>query len=104
MAISTWAALYNPFSVYSLCFKPKPFLLFNNTSLLSPSWRAGLLAKMYSRDSKSRKHLIKMDPNCAICGAPAQAACDCEAKGLDVAIKQAEDNMMRSIYTEIRLV
>jgi hypothetical protein len=43
-----------------------------------------------------------MDPNCAICGAPAQAACDCEAKGLDVAIKQAEDRMMRSIYTEIR--
>lgn len=59
---------------------------------------------MYSRDSKPRKNIIKMDPNCAICGAPAQAACDCEAKGLDVAIKQAEDRMMRSIYTEIRLV
>lgn len=59
---------------------------------------------MYSRDSKPRKNIIKMDPNCAICGLPAQAACDCEAKGLDVAIKQAEDRMMRSIYSEIRLV
>ncbi|KAJ4270268.1 hypothetical protein ACHAPJ_001225 [Fusarium lateritium] len=29
-------------------------------------------------------------------------ACECEAKGLDVAVKQAEDRMMRSIYNEIR--
>ncbi|KAF4980774.1 hypothetical protein FZEAL_3288 [Fusarium zealandicum] len=37
-----------------------------------------------------------MDPDCAICHAPANMACDCEAKGLDVAVKQAEDRMMRS--------
>ncbi|KAL6862719.1 hypothetical protein ACO1O0_002956 [Amphichorda felina] len=43
-----------------------------------------------------------MDPDCAICGAPAQAACDCEAKGLDMAIKQAEERIMRTIYTDIR--
>lgn len=29
-------------------------------------------------------------------------ACDCEAKGLELAIKQAEDRMMRSIYNDIR--
>jgi hypothetical protein len=45
-----------------------------------------------------------MDPDCAICHAPANMACECEAKGLDVAVKQAEDRMMRSIYTEIRYI
>ncbi|TDZ38881.1 hypothetical protein C8034_v005898 [Colletotrichum sidae] len=43
-----------------------------------------------------------MDPDCAICHAPASVACDCEAKGLDVAIKQAEHRMMQSVYNEIR--
>ncbi|OLN88256.1 hypothetical protein CCHL11_00405 [Colletotrichum chlorophyti] len=43
-----------------------------------------------------------MDPDCAICHAPASVACDCEAKGLDVAIKQAEHRMMQSIYNDIR--
>ncbi|KAK2002899.1 hypothetical protein LX36DRAFT_194717 [Colletotrichum falcatum] len=43
-----------------------------------------------------------MDPDCAICHAPASMACDCEAKGLDVAIKQAEQRMMQSIYNDIR--
>lgn len=57
---------------------------------------------MYTRDSKARKSIIRMDPDCAICHAPATIACDCEAKGLEVAIKQAEDRMMRSIYSDIR--
>ncbi|KAF7544684.1 hypothetical protein G7Z17_g9751 [Cylindrodendrum hubeiense] len=43
-----------------------------------------------------------MDPDCAICHAPATMACDCEAKRLEVAVKQAEDRMMRSIYNDIR--
>ncbi|KAK5998624.1 hypothetical protein PT974_01005 [Cladobotryum mycophilum] len=43
-----------------------------------------------------------MDPDCAICHAPASLACDCEAKGLEVAVKQAEERMMRSIYNDIR--
>ncbi|UPK96343.1 hypothetical protein LCI18_007278 [Fusarium solani-melongenae] len=58
---------------------------------------------MYTRNypfGKPTTH--RMDPDCAICHAPASMACDCEAKGLDVAVKQAEDRMMRSIYTEIR--
>jgi hypothetical protein len=59
---------------------------------------------MYTREHKLRKTVIKMDPDCAICHRPATAACECEAKGLDVAIKQAEDQMMRSMYNDIRLV
>ena len=43
-----------------------------------------------------------MDPDCAICRAPATLACDCEAKGLEVAVRQAESRMMQSIYNDIR--
>ncbi|KAL7789051.1 hypothetical protein V8C37DRAFT_411407 [Trichoderma ceciliae] len=57
---------------------------------------------MHTRDSKVRKTIIRMDPDCAICHAPASMACDCEAKGLEVAVKQAEERMMRSIYSDIR--
>ncbi|KAK3898997.1 hypothetical protein C8A05DRAFT_46822 [Staphylotrichum tortipilum] len=59
---------------------------------------------MYTRDynSKSRKGIIRMDPDCAICHAPASLACECEAKGLEVAVKQAESRMMQSIYNDIR--
>lgn len=59
---------------------------------------------MHTRDSKARKTIIRMDPDCAICHAPASMACDCEAKGLEVAVKQAEERMMRSIYSDIRFV
>lgn len=59
---------------------------------------------MHTRDTKGRKTIIRMDPDCAICHAPASMACDCEAKGLEVAVKQAEERMMRSIYTDIRFV
>jgi hypothetical protein len=43
-----------------------------------------------------------MDPDCAICHAPASMACECEAKGLEVAVRQAESRMMQSIYNDIR--
>lgn len=43
-----------------------------------------------------------MDPDCAICRAPATMACDCEAKGLEVAVRQAESRMMQSVYNDIR--
>lgn len=48
------------------------------------------------------KGVTKMDPDCAICHAPATMACDCEAKGLETAIRQAEARMMQNIYNEIR--
>ncbi len=62
---------------------------------------------MYSRDynnPKLRKGVIRMDPDCAICHAPATLACECEAKGLEVAVRQAESRMMQSIYNDIRSV
>lgn len=43
-----------------------------------------------------------MDPDCAICHAPATHACDCEAKGLEAAVQHAEHKMMQSVYNEIR--
>ncbi|KAG5979031.1 hypothetical protein E4U55_005643 [Claviceps digitariae] len=52
--------------------------------------------------TKAPKGYISMDPNCAICHAPANLACECEARGLDMAIRQAEDHMMRSVYNDIR--
>lgn len=51
---------------------------------------------------KPRKQIIRMDPDCAICHRPATMACDCEAKGLEVAVRQAEQRMMQSIYSDIR--
>ncbi|KAL2061859.1 hypothetical protein VTL71DRAFT_7237 [Oculimacula yallundae] len=43
-----------------------------------------------------------MDPDCAICSQPALAQCECEAKGLDIAVRQAEMRMMGSIFNDIR--
>jgi len=43
-----------------------------------------------------------MDPDCAICSQPALAACECESKGLDLAVRQAEQRMMAGIMTDIR--
>ncbi len=62
-------------------------------------------AKMFATDyqyQKPRKSVIRMDPDCAICRAPATMACDCEAKGLETAVRQAEARMMQSIYNDIR--
>lgn len=59
---------------------------------------------MYHREHtpRPRKAIIRMDPDCAICHAPATLACDCEAKGLELAIRQAEARMMQSVYNDIR--
>lgn len=45
---------------------------------------------------------IRMDPSCAICHQPAEACCECEAKGLETAIRQAESRMMGSLYINTR--
>lgn len=57
---------------------------------------------MFARDYKVRKAIIRMDPDCAICHAPASLACDCEAKGLEIAVRRAEAKMMESMYDNIR--
>lgn len=56
------------------------------------------------RDVKLRKSVVRMDPDCAICRSPATLRCDCEAKGLDQAVRQAEQRMMQSVYNDIRFV
>ncbi len=43
-----------------------------------------------------------MDPDCAVCGQPATAECACEAKALDVAVRQAEYHMMTLAFAEVR--
>lgn len=45
-----------------------------------------------------------MDPDCAICSKPAHVQCGCESRGLDIAVKQAEQRMMAAMYEEIRYV
>ncbi|KAI0599834.1 hypothetical protein F4775DRAFT_548461 [Biscogniauxia sp. FL1348] len=45
---------------------------------------------------------IKMDPDCAICHAPAQLACDCEAKAFEEGVKNAEAMIMSQKYNDIR--
>jgi len=45
-----------------------------------------------------------MDPDCAICSQPALVHCECEAKGLEIAIKQAETRMMSGVFSDIRFV
>ncbi|KAJ4190422.1 hypothetical protein NW755_005564 [Fusarium falciforme] len=50
----------------------------------------------------SRGLNYRMDPDCAICHAPASMVCDCEAKGLDLAVRQQEDRVMKPMYQKTR--
>jgi len=43
-----------------------------------------------------------MDPDCAVCSAPALAECGCEAKALDTAVRQAEQRMMATFFNDVR--
>ncbi|KAI0392044.1 hypothetical protein F5Y17DRAFT_467817 [Xylariaceae sp. FL0594] len=56
---------------------------------------------MYPKE-RHRKPIIRMDPDCAICNAPASFSCDCESKGLETAVQQAEMQMMQTVYDQIR--
>ena len=57
---------------------------------------------MLIKHSRSQKPVKIMDPDCAICSQPAIAQCECEAKGLDLAVRQAEQRMMTSVFNDIR--
>lgn len=59
---------------------------------------------MLIKHSRSKKPVAIMDPDCAICSQPALAQCECEAKGLDIAVRQAEQRMMTSVFNDIRYV
>ncbi|KAF7881515.1 hypothetical protein EAF00_011884 [Botryotinia globosa] len=57
---------------------------------------------MLIKNARNNKNLKIMDPDCAICSQPAVAKCECEANGLTVAVRQAEQRMMTSVYNDIR--
>ncbi|KAI0101218.1 hypothetical protein F4814DRAFT_432601 [Daldinia grandis] len=73
-------------------------------ALPTTSWGRSLGNRggMYTQEDRSRKYRTRLDPDCAICHAPATLECDCEAKGLDIASKQAESRIMSPIYNDIR--
>ncbi|EHA52139.1 hypothetical protein MCOR07_006960 [Pyricularia oryzae] len=55
-----------------------------------------------SKNAGRRRSVSKMDPDCAICRRPATVRCDCEAKGLEEAVRQAEVKLMSRVYEDIR--
>lgn len=57
-----------------------------------------------SKNAGRRRSVSKMDPDCAICRRPATVRCDCEAKGLEEAVRQAEVKLMSRVYEDIRYV
>ncbi|KAF4625479.1 hypothetical protein G7Y89_g12686 [Cudoniella acicularis] len=67
---------------------------------LSPTNPPALYLPLVKR--RSNKPVKIMDPDCAICSQPALAQCECEAKGLDIAVRQAEQRMMTSVFNDIR--
>lgn len=44
----------------------------------------------------------QMDPDCAVCRAPATLECGCEAAALDKALRQAESHMMATFFEDVR--
>jgi len=59
---------------------------------------------MLIKHHRTKKPVKIMDPDCAICSQPALAQCECEAKGLDIAVRQAEQRMMTTVFNDIRYV
>ncbi|PQE33389.1 Serine threonine phosphatase protein [Rutstroemia sp. NJR-2017a WRK4] len=57
---------------------------------------------MLIKNTRNNKQVKIMDPDCAICSQPATAKCECEANGLTVAVRQAEQRMMTGLYNDIR--
>lgn len=45
---------------------------------------------------------VDPDPDCAICYSPSNIQCDCESKGLDQAVRDAEVRMMSGLQDYIR--
>jgi hypothetical protein len=45
--------------------------------------------------------MASMDTKCAICSQPAIARCNCEVKGLDTAVRRAEQRTMANVFSDI---
>lgn len=52
---------------------------------------------------RRRREAIRMYPDCAICHAPANDACDCEARNLENATQMAEHRIMHPLYSQLRV-
>lgn len=59
---------------------------------------------MLLKNPKTGRTFNIMDPDCAICSQPATINCECEATGLVVALRQAEQKVMTQKFEEIRYV
>jgi hypothetical protein len=78
------------------------FPLFPTNSSPMPYIRPEVtLIRPHRRLFRTRK---RMDPDCAICSKPAAEQCECEARGLDLAVRQAEQRMMASVFSDIRYI
>lgn len=87
---------------FTMAFYLRPTIV-----LIKRSWRRRVRHSHRHHQSHSdhrRPHIQNMDPDCAICSQPALAQCECEAKGLDLAVRQAEQRMMTSVFSEIRYI
>jgi hypothetical protein len=62
-----------------------------------------IMAAFALRQREIRRDKWNIDPDCAVCHSPAPLACECEARGLETAVKQAEERMMARIYRDIRV-
>lgn len=62
-----------------------------------------IMAAFALRQHEIRRDKWNVDPDCAVCHSPAPLLCECEAIGLETAMKQAEERMMTSIYRDIRV-
>ncbi|KAM5347582.1 hypothetical protein ACJ41O_007406 [Fusarium nematophilum] len=60
-----------------------------------------IMMTIYARQ-RLKKNRYVLDPDCAICRAPVTMNCDCEAKGLNIALKNAEERIMQGTYQSIR--
>ena len=103
--LSSWgpSPLLSPISKQFLWRNCLAFL-FCPVHLLSSSLASNpcLSVKMLIKNARSKKTIKIMDPDCAICSQPALVQCECEAKGLDTALRQAEQRMMASVFSDIR--
>lgn len=64
---------------------------------------SGRSSRLYEPAAPPALDTSSMDPDCAICSSPATFQCDCEAKGLDTAVRQAEARMMSGLREWVRM-
>ncbi|OIW32349.1 hypothetical protein CONLIGDRAFT_593596, partial [Coniochaeta ligniaria NRRL 30616] len=55
------------------------------------------------RHQSSDTDISHMDPACAICRLPAEAACSCEPEALDLSVRQVETTMMQPIRENLKM-